>query len=81
MTLGQRVEQRRKERRMNQDDLAERARISQGLLSRIETGQTKSPGADVLKGLARALGCSIDWLVGLYDNDHDETSSCVAVAP
>ena len=25
--------------------------------------------ADVLRRLARALTCSIDWLVGLYDGD------------
>jgi transcriptional regulator with XRE-family HTH domain len=66
-TLGMRVEFLRKDRKMSQEELAARAHISQGLLSRIERGQTKNPGADVLKGLARALGCSIDFIVGLYE--------------
>jgi XRE family transcriptional regulator, master regulator for biofilm formation len=69
MTLGERVERLRRERRLSQVDLSQHAHISQGLLSRIERGQTPNPGADALKGLARALGCSIDYLVGLYDED------------
>lgn len=80
MTLGQRVEKLRKERRMNQDELADRADISQGLLSRIERGTTPNPGASVLKGLARTLGCSIDYLVGLYDDDHTPSSSSMVVS-
>lgn len=80
MTLGQRVEKLRKERKMNQEELAARAKISQGMLSRIERGGTPDPGATVLKGLARALGCSIDYLVDLYGDDHTEASSSMAVA-
>jgi len=33
----------------------------------------------VLKRLARALGCSIDWLVDLYEEDH-ATSSLAGAA-
>ena len=80
MTLGQRVEKLRKERKMNQDELADRADISQGLLSRIERGRTPDPGASVLKGLARALGCSIDYLVDLYGDDHAPSSSSMVVS-
>lgn len=81
MTLGKRVENLRKERRMNQDELAQRARISQGLLSRIENGKTSDPGAHVLKGLARALGCSIDYLVGLYEESDHSFTACLTGVP
>lgn len=75
MMLGERVEILRRKRRLNQQELAKAAGMTQGMLSRIERGLTPDPGARVLKGLARALGCSIDYLVGLYDEDHTDTSS------
>ena len=70
MTLGERVKKRREALHLSQEQLARQAGIAQGLLSRIERGVTPSPGATVLKGLARALLCSIDWLVDLYDEEH-----------
>lgn len=81
MTLGERVEKRRKAARLSQDQLAADAHITQGLLSRIERDKTTDPGAKVLKGLALALGCSIDYLVGLYDDaDTEERQSATASA-
>ena len=71
MTIAQRVKRLRMYRGWDQSELAERAAIDRTLLSRIESGGTLNPGANVLKGLARALGCSIDYLVGLYD-DYDQ---------
>jgi transcriptional regulator with XRE-family HTH domain len=68
MTLGRRVQQRREALGLSQVELAREAGITQGLLSRIENGHTPNPGAQALKGLALALRCSIDYLVGLYDN-------------
>jgi transcriptional regulator with XRE-family HTH domain len=70
MNLGARVEAMRKLRGLSQDELAKQAQITQGLLSRIEHDKTRNPGANALKGLARALGVSIDYLVGLYDESH-----------
>jgi transcriptional regulator with XRE-family HTH domain len=71
MTIAQRVKKLRMQRGWDQGTLAERAAIDRTVLSRIESGSTSNPGANVLKGLARAFGCSIDYLVGLYDDtDH-----------
>jgi transcriptional regulator with XRE-family HTH domain len=71
MTIAQRVKRLRIQRGWEKSELAERAAIDRTLLSRIESGSILNPGANVLKGLARALGCSIDYLVGLYDDyDH-----------
>ena len=63
MTLAQRILKRREQLHFTQEELAARSGISQGLISRIERGLTPSPGVLVLRRLARALMCSIDWLV------------------
>jgi transcriptional regulator with XRE-family HTH domain len=77
MSLGDRIKYRREQLAMTQKQLAERTRMKQNIISRLEHGDTPNPGADVLKRLALALRCSIDWLVGLYD---DEPASDLALA-
>ena len=72
MALGQRVKKRREFLHLSQGQLARKAGINQGLLSRIESGATPSPGAVVLKALALALRCSTDWLLEMYDDDPTE---------
>jgi transcriptional regulator with XRE-family HTH domain len=73
MTIADRVKQRRAQRGWTQSELAERAQMDRTRLSRIESGCTLNPRANDLKGLARALGCSIDYLVGLYDDTDQAT--------
>ena len=46
--------------------VAEKADISRGMLSKIETGQT-SAGMDTLARIARALGVSMSMLFANYD--------------
>ena len=75
MSLGQRVRQQRQRLGMSQQDLAEKTLIQQTLISRIERGTNTNPHADVLKRLALALRCSIDYLVGLYDDAPDDSSA------
>jgi transcriptional regulator with XRE-family HTH domain len=77
MSLGARVRQRREELRWSQQDLADRTGIQQTVISRIERGATLNPHKDVLLRLARALHCSIDWLVGLYEDDPRPTNLSV----
>jgi len=69
MPLGERIRQRREQLGLSQRQLAEMTKMRQNMISRLEHGDTPNPGADVLRRLARALTCSIDWLVGLYDDD------------
>jgi transcriptional regulator with XRE-family HTH domain len=78
MTIAQRVKRLRIQRGWEKSELAERAAIDRTLLSRIESGSILNPGANVLKGLARTLGCSIDYLVGLYDDYEQSTPPSVA---
>lgn len=67
MAIGTRVRVRRLALGLTQQDLANRTGIPQTLISRIEREVIINPGAEMLKRLARALGCSIDYLVDLYD--------------
>jgi transcriptional regulator with XRE-family HTH domain len=80
MALSYRVKKRRELLKMSQGQLARRAGINQGLLSRIESGGTPSPGAVILKRLALALGCSTDWLLEMYEEDHDDTLTSAALS-
>jgi transcriptional regulator with XRE-family HTH domain len=72
MQIGARVRQRREVLGWSQHDLSSHTGIPQTLISRIERGVNRNPGADVLKRLAMALRCSIDYLVGMYEDDHED---------
>ena len=74
MPIGERIKQRRGQLGLSQTQLADMTKMRQNIISRLEHGDTPNPGADVLKRLAIALRCSIDWLVGLYDDDSTDAS-------
>jgi transcriptional regulator with XRE-family HTH domain len=79
MTLGERLKAQRLRCGYTQCQLAAEAKVSQGLIARIERSQVHNPSSDVLRRIARVLRCSIDWLVGLYDDDPADASLCVPV--
>ena len=62
--IGQRIRELREQSKMSQAALAEVLHINKATLGRIESGETKSVGSDILKGLAEHFGVSIDFLVG-----------------
>jgi transcriptional regulator with XRE-family HTH domain len=72
MTIGERLLTQRKKRGMTQAELAKTAKVSQGLIARIERGQVKDPASSVSRRLAQALSVTADWLVGMYDDEPDE---------
>jgi transcriptional regulator with XRE-family HTH domain len=61
-TLGNRIQQLRKEKGMTQTVLAKHIKISLPQLVRYETKEVQ-PTAETLKHLSNALGVSIDFLV------------------
>jgi transcriptional regulator with XRE-family HTH domain len=75
MALGERVRRRREFLGWSQQDLANQTGMPQTIISRIERGVNKNPGADVLKRLATALRCSTDWLLEMYDDAPDDISA------
>ena len=60
MSIGQRIRQLRKKRGLSQPALANRAGVSQGTISQLETNPTQQ--SKHLVAIARALDVSVDWL-------------------
>jgi transcriptional regulator with XRE-family HTH domain len=69
MAIGKKVYRLRAERKLTQQELAERAGVSQAIISRLETDDRTNVTSDVLKGLAKALGCTTDYLVGMHEEE------------
>lgn len=63
MSLGERLRQIRREARLTQAELAERARVSQQTVSKLESGRARS--TKELVAIARALGVTADYLYGV----------------
>ena len=62
--IGQRIKELREQRDINQEKLAEILNINKATLSRIERGETKTVGSDILMALAEHFNVSVDFLVG-----------------
>ena len=69
MPIGRKVYQLRIKRRLSQAELAERAGVTQGVISRMEAQERYNATAEVLKALAQALGCTTDYLVGMHEEE------------
>lgn len=81
MPIGERLKQQRQARGYTQAELALRAHVSQGLVARIETGKVKDPASSITLRLARALGVTADWLIGMYDEDDSPALLAVGASP
>lgn len=62
MSVGTNIKRIREERGMLQRELAEKAGVTQAMLSQIERG-TKNPSLQVGKEISVILNCSIDDLM------------------
>jgi transcriptional regulator with XRE-family HTH domain len=58
MTIGKIVKQRREAKRWNQQELADKADVTQATISRLEAG-VFDPKISSLRSIAAALGCSV----------------------
>lgn len=63
MTLGENIRRKRLEYDMEQQELAKRVGVTKTAISQCELG-LRMPSVAVLIGIADALHCSIDELVG-----------------
>jgi len=61
--LKVRVRTLRRERRMTQEELAKKARVTRDYISQLETGLRDNPSLPVLRRLAKALGVSAGELL------------------
>lgn len=64
LSIGDRVKTLRENKGMTQRSLADRAGVTPGTISRLESGKIADLKTGALIGLADALGVSIDFLVG-----------------
>ena len=80
MHIGERIKRLREQRRFTQTELAARSGVPQSLISRLEGKTRDNPGADVLRGLAQALGCTTDYLVGMHEDEEEDEASQTVVA-
>jgi len=70
--LGERIHLVRRRVGLSQVELAARAEISPTTLNRVELGRQKLY-AETLVTLAQILGVSVDYLVGMTDDDRPRT--------
>jgi FMN phosphatase YigB (HAD superfamily)/DNA-binding XRE family transcriptional regulator len=64
--LGQRLQEARRGAGMTQQALCQHANISYSTLAKIERGAIKSPSIFTIQSIARALGVSLDELMGTH---------------
>jgi transcriptional regulator with XRE-family HTH domain len=67
MTIGARVRREREKRGWTVRELARRAAVSPGAVSKLEGGTRLSPSIELGKRLAKAFGVTLDYLAGMYD--------------
>jgi transcriptional regulator with XRE-family HTH domain len=61
-TVGERVREVRQAKRLTQDQLAEKTRMSKGFISDLENGN-RNVSSEYLLRIANALGASLDFLL------------------
>jgi transcriptional regulator with XRE-family HTH domain len=77
-SLGDRIRKARERYGMSQAELARRIKISKQAMYQIETNKTPDPGVLKVKAIANALKVSVDYLVGLKDEDSERLAAAVA---
>jgi transcriptional regulator with XRE-family HTH domain len=71
MHIGDRLARQRKTLGLTQQALADKSGVRRSYIALLESHQNDNPTAQALRRLARALGVSIDYLVGLYDEEQE----------
>ena len=71
MTLGDRIKKQRARRGFTQEELASKADVPRPRITELEMNRRTKVASDVLRRLARALGCTTDYLVGMNEDEQD----------
>jgi transcriptional regulator with XRE-family HTH domain len=83
--IGEKIAVRRQQLGWSQTDLAQKIGIAPSRISEFESGLKTDCNLSTAKRLARALGCSIDYLAGTWDEDAEappaQTAPTGAPAP
>lgn len=65
VTIGERIEELRKDKGWSQQQLAEKIYVSKSQISRIESGETKNVSSEMIIAFAKVFNVSTDYLLGL----------------
>ena len=66
--VGARLRQRRKDQHLSQQGLAALMQVPQSWISDVEKGKRQHVEAETVYRFARALDCTMDYLMGLTDD-------------
>ena len=82
MEFNVRLKQLRERRGFTQNGLAKASGVAQPVIQRLEAGarDVEHLSVGVARRLARALGVSVDYLIGMYEENEDEDEPAQAVA-
>jgi XRE family transcriptional regulator, master regulator for biofilm formation len=75
LLIGHRIRRERAKRGWSVRELARRAEVSPGAVSKLEGGFRVSPLLELGKRLAKALGVTLDYLAGMYDEEETDASA------
>jgi transcriptional regulator with XRE-family HTH domain len=73
MTLGERIKRQRLRLGLTQAELSSLAQIPRPRITELETNRRMQVSSEVIPRLARALQCTADYLVGMYEEETDGT--------
>jgi transcriptional regulator with XRE-family HTH domain len=79
MTLGDRVQLWRAKKGWGLRELARNSGVDVSLISRLESGDRQTISLDAAMKLARALGISLDYLSGMYEEQESMPTSAALV--
>jgi transcriptional regulator with XRE-family HTH domain len=79
--LGERVKELRQQLHLNQKEIAEASGVTQATISRLESGAVKQLKSHALSGLAKALGISVDHLLGKNEPQSLTTVHLDSISP
>jgi XRE family transcriptional regulator of biofilm formation len=78
--LGRRIQALREKRGLSVQELANRAGTTYQSIWRIEREAQLDPSVALMKGIARALGVGVDYLISMFGEEEDSETKPAAVA-
>ena len=70
--LAHRLRRLRQGKNLSRRQLEIQAEIPHGIVSRLESGEQAYPSVPVAMRLAKILGVSVDYLIGMYEGEDSE---------
>jgi transcriptional regulator with XRE-family HTH domain len=68
---SERLQRLRLNKGLSRRKLEDLAAIPHGIVSRLESGAQDYPSVPVAMRLAKVLGVSVDYLIGMYEDEED----------